>query len=154
MEKLSLIVITAGDKNILLPSALVEQVFPFAPPLLVDEKSAFIVGAFLYQYEKLPVIDFFSRGDDAHQVMGGSRMILMSSVTSSSGYPHYTVLSSEDPVSIEVEEDQLIEIAESGELPDFMRMKVLVDKSIAEGIGGKPAYIPDLIKLEQEMFMI
>lgn len=155
METLSVIVISAREHKILLPSALVEQVFPFAPPLQLDEKSAFIIGAFLYQYEKLPMIDFFPQEDSTyHNVVGTMRMIMISSVTTASGYPHYAVLSRDEPITIPVDESQLIEVPETGELPPFMQMKVMFDKDFDGEFAGKIAYIPDLIKLEQEIYMI
>ena len=60
MNQINVMLVPTAQDYLILPAELIAHVFPYAPPLLIDSGSEYIIGGLLIQNDKIPLVDYFS----------------------------------------------------------------------------------------------
>ena len=108
MEQLSITLVPTAHETLILPSAIVAHIYPYAPPLLIDQASEFVIGGLLIGTDKLPLLDLFTTEAESQEEDRNSfRVVLVSAVTSQSPFMQYAILAHGQPQIANIGENDL-----------------------------------------------
>lgn len=150
MNSLSVMLIPTVTEYLLLPAGMVNWVFPYAPPLTVDEYSEFVIGGLLVQNDKLPLLDFsfhtrnnndYERGDST------DRIVLVSALSTKSRFRRFAILSHGAPETLTIKPNDIKTLAAGNHR--YIAQYV----SLADRKENKQIAIPNLPILETELVM-
>ncbi len=114
-EKIELIVVPfQSNRSLLLPRSLVEFVLPYARPLPSDYRHKALVGAIIYDNDKVPVVDvrklYVNDKQAEEAVFGQRRLVMLSCISEHSGFSSYALIANNAPRLLEVSEEALEEV--------------------------------------------
>lgn len=97
---------SGGEEWLVFPSAIVARILPYASLLSANQASEFVVGGFLLQNEKIPVLDFvFTPRQEAYT--GTLHLALIATVTEKANFPYFAMISHGRPVMSSLFEEQI-----------------------------------------------
>lgn len=138
--------------TISVPKGLVEYVLPYAQPLPSASSHRAVIGSLIYKNAKVPVLDLARLGNADKKMTlpeisdGKYRIVILSCLSQSSFCDNYAVIANNPPYLVNIGEENIEEVQE--EISPFFYSKVKLSTEGSEQL----AYIPDLEKLEKELF--
>lgn len=116
MKRLRVALIPTAGGYLLLPQSILNQIYPYAPALSIDQGSEFLVGCILIQNEKLPLLNFdFESRDQAlpkGEETSNYHFVLVQTISTRSPYRSYAVLARGMPQIFELNEQELSQVKE------------------------------------------
>ena len=141
-EQLPSLLITAGKETLVVPASVIAEIIPFEEPAPVAGYSKGIIGNIIWRGQVIPVVSFEQlRGELPPDRTGNLRLgvfYVASEIKNQCRY--FAVVLSGIPRSVRLTEESINMHGERG-LPGYTKASVVV--------GGLPAIIPDLEKLEE-----
>ena len=148
MEQLSITLVPTAHETLILPSAIVAHIYPYAPPLLIDQASEFVIGGLLIGIDKLPLLDLFTtEAESKEEDRNSFRVVLVSAVTSQSPFMQYAILAHGEPLIMNAGEEDITSLGK-GSHRYIMRYVTLAGHE-----DGKRIALPNLMALEAELTM-
>ena len=151
MSKLRVVLIPTANEYLLLPQTMVSHIYPYAPPMLVENASEFVIGGVLINNEKLPILDFdfgepLPRRDSVDN--SGNHLIMVKTISTQSAYRSYAILSHGEPLLREISSESLERLPKEGH--PYVAQYVALENS--EGLS-REVVILNLSHLEQNLSM-
>ena len=148
MEQLSITLVPTAHETLILPSAIVAHIYPYAPPLLIDQASEFVIGGLLIGTDKLPLLDLFTtEAESKEEDRNSFRVVLVSAVTSQSPFMQYAILAHGEPLIMNAGEDDIRPLGKGSHR--YISRYV----TLAGHEDGKRIVLPNLMALEAELTM-
>ena len=152
-NNLRVVLIPTADDYLLLPQTMLSHIYPYAPPMEVENASEYVIGGVLINNDKLPVLDFdfeqrqpagteFPAGDS-----NGYHFIIVKATTTLSPYRHHAILSHGEPLLREVHSSSLQKLPKEGH--HYIAQYVALDSDDIH----REIIILDLTALEKELQM-
>ncbi|MDO4642296.1 MAG: hypothetical protein Q4A74_00470 [Cardiobacteriaceae bacterium] len=148
MKQINIMLVPTEDEYLVFPAEIVAHVFPYAPPLLVDDASEFVIGGLLIQSDKLPLLDLFADEKSAQKDGRSSfRVVLISAISTQSRFRQYAILSHGEPLIMNAAEEDIKSLGKGNHR--YASRYV----SLAGHDDGKRIILPNLMALEAELTM-
>ena len=150
MNQINIMLVPTAQDYLVLPAELVAHVFPYAPPLLIDGGSEYIIGGLLVQNDKIPLLDFFSHkplAERKEEDRSNYRTVLVNAVNPQGRYRQYAILAHCEPLIMNAGEDDIKSIGKGSHR--YITRYV----SLAGHDDGKRIVLPNLMALEAELTM-
>ena len=139
MEQLSITLVPTAHETLILPSAIVAHIYPYAPPLLIDQASEFVIGGLL---------DLFTtEAESKEEDRNSFRVVLVSAVTSQSPFMQYAILAHGQPQIANIGENDLTSLGKGSHR--YISRYV----SFSGYDSDKHIILPNLPALEAELTM-
>ncbi|WP_298642248.1 hypothetical protein [uncultured Cardiobacterium sp.] len=148
MEQLSITLVPTAHETLILPSAIIAHIYPYAPPLLIDNASEFVIGGLLIGTDKLPLLDLFTTAaEQKDEDRNSFRVVLVSSVTTASPFIQYAILAHGQPQIANIGENDITSLGKGSHR--YIRRYI----ALAGYDSDKHLILPDLPALEAELTM-
>ena len=150
MNQINIMLVPTAQDYLVLPAELVAHVFPYAPPLLIDGGSEYIIGGLLVQNDKIPLLDFFSHkplAERKEEDRSNYRVILVNAVNPQGRYRQYAILAHGEPLIMNASEDDIRPLGKGSHR--YISRYV----TLAGHEDGKRIVLPNLMALEAELTM-
>jgi chemosensory pili system protein ChpC len=140
------VLIPLGDRQLLLPNAVVAEVMGYQTPDALEGVPEWFLGNLAWRGIMIPVISFEAMSG-AEVVTPGhrGRIAIMNALNNHPRFSHYGLVVQAIPSLVRVSIDNVMPAASSGEDEDSPLIRQAVDLDMS------PSYIPDLDEMEQRI---
>lgn len=138
------VLIPAGGERLLLPNATVAEVLSLVPILPVADAPPWLHGRIDWHGWQVPLISFSElagMGDDTAD--GQGKVVVLKALGGDPALPYIALLAPAFPRLVSVPHDGLLADAAEEQLPEAVRMRVL--------LGEEAALLPDLDRVESRL---
>ena len=150
MNQINVMLVPTAQDYLILPAELIAHVFPYAPPLLIDSGSEYVIGGLLIQNDKIPLVDYFSNKPLAElkdEDRSNYRVILVNAVNPQGRYRQYAILAHGQPQIANIGENDLTSLGKGSHR--YIARYV----SFSGYDSDKHIILPNLPALEAELTM-
>jgi chemosensory pili system protein ChpC len=142
------VLIPLGDRQLLLPNAVVAEVMGYQSPDPIHGAPEWFLGNLAWRGILIPVISFEAmRGDTVMTPGHRGRIAIMNALGSHPRLSHYGLVVQAIPSLVRVSIDNVLPVADAQEARDpLIRQVVELDMS--------PAFIPDLDEVESRLHSV
>lgn len=155
MNGIEIMVFPSRKALTLLPTAMVQQVLPYAPVMAEKGEHHYVRGSLIVQYDKLPVIDLDYIYDSKHeddrdqqtQTEEGAKLIWVKSMGTNAHVSGYVLIARGTPqiLSCTAETLHTASMGDGGLVNRFLELEGV------ENPNHLPIILPDLFVLEAEL---
>ncbi|MDR2871554.1 MAG: chemotaxis protein CheW [Xanthomonadaceae bacterium] len=138
------VVIQAGIERLLLPNATIGEVLSKVPVEAIPNTPGWLVGQIDWQGWKVPLIAFASLSGLGEELsIGHNKIVVLKALGGNERLPYFAIQTAVFPQLVSVPRDGLLADAAEGELPEVVRMRVL--------LGKRSTLLPDLDAVERKV---
>lgn len=139
------VLIPLGNRQLLLPNAVVAEVMGYQTPDPVDEAPEWFLGNIAWRGIMIPVVSYEAMGGEEVMTPGHrGRIAIMNALSNHPRLSHFGLVVQAIPSLVRVSVDNVLPVADAEDANDpLIRQVVELDMS--------PAYIPDLDEVEQRI---
>ncbi|MFT4197710.1 MAG: chemotaxis protein CheW [Pseudoxanthomonas sp.] len=143
-DELRGVLVQTGQERVLLPNATVAEVLARVPVEPVADAPAWLPGTIDWHGWRVPLVSLPNLGGGEHeQVLAGSKMVVLKTLTGGESMPYMALLTQSFPRLVSVPRDGLLADASEEALPAGVQMRVL--------LGEESAMLPDLEAIEAQV---
>ncbi len=142
------VLIPLGNRQLLLPNAVVAEVMGYQTPDPVADAPDWLLGNLVWRGIMIPVVSFEAmQGGDVVTPGHRGRIAIMNTLNSHPRFSHFGLVVQAIPSLVRVSVDNVLPAAAGNESEDpLIRQAVDLDMS--------PAFIPDLDEIEQRLQVV
>jgi len=135
------VLIQAAEERLLLPNATVAEVLARVPVEPIADAPAWLPGQISWHGWRVPLVSFAQlTGLGEESVVASSKIVVLKALGGSEAMPYFALLTQSFPRLVSVPRDGLLADATEEQLPNGVRMRVL--------LGDEAALLPDLESIE------
>ena len=135
------VLVQVAEERLLLPNATVAEVLARVPVEPIADAPAWLPGQILWHGWQVPLVSFAQlTGLGQESVVASSKIVVLKALGGSEAMPYFALLTQSFPRLVSVPRDGLLADATEEQLPDGVRMRVL--------LGDEAALLPDLESIE------
>jgi chemosensory pili system protein ChpC len=135
------VLIQAAEERLLLPNATVAEVLGRVPVEPIADAPAWLPGQISWHGWRVPLVSFAQlTGLGEESVVASSKIVVLKALGGNEAMPYFALLTQSFPRLVSVPRDGLLADATEEQLPNGVRMRVL--------LGDEAALLPDLESIE------
>ena len=135
------VLVQVAEERLLLPNATVAEVLARVPVEPIADAPAWLPGQIPWHGWQVPLVSFAQlTGLGEESVIASSKIVVLKALGGSEAMPYFALLTQSFPRLVSVPRDGLLADATEEQLPNGVRMRVL--------LGDEAALLPDLESIE------
>lgn len=135
------VLIQAAEERLLLPNATIAEVLARVPVEPIADAPAWLPGQISWHGWRVPLVSFAQlTGLGEESVVASSKIVVLKALGGNEAMPYFALLTQSFPRLVSVPRDGLLADATEEQLPNGVRMRVL--------LGDEAALLPDLESIE------
>jgi len=139
-DEIRAVLIQTGSERVLLPNATLAETLARVPIEALSDTPHWLLGRIAWHGWKVPLLSYARFNGHDEPLTDNNKVVVLKAMGGDPEYPYLALLTQTFPHLLTVSRDGLLVDASEGQLPQGVRMRVLLDEQVV--------LLPDLDMLE------